>query len=243
MTILIFLIIALPDELLCVVFKYFSLKEIINKLRLVCRRWRRISESDMLWTNVCLDEWGITHLSEDQLKTIIQHARGFINFSVAYIDVKKRRVKETQSIAHAICNSLCLSRGLNYLNLSGQLVSNLTFLQGTCQLEYLILNDCIALKDVFPISFCKNLTFLSLNRVVIHEGELLQSVLPLSNLFFIAVKGNELSLESLKEMCKTLCKVSVLNLDFNTVNRSEFLSLASEFDINVNNAQIKGAVR
>ena len=93
-------------------------------------------------------------------------------------------------------------------------------------MEYLILNDCIALKDIFPISFCKNLTFLSLNRVVIHEGELLQSVLPLSNLFFQGVKGNELSLESLKEMCKTLCKLSVLNLDLNIVNQSEFFILS-----------------
>ena len=96
------------------------------------------------------------------------------------------------------------------MDLSGQLVSNQTFLQGTRQLEYLILNDCIALKDISPISFCKNLTFLSLNRVVIHEGELLQSVLPLSNLF-LGVKGNELSLESLTEMCKTLCKLYVFN--------------------------------
>ena len=190
------------------------------------RRWRRISESDMLWTNVCLDEWGITHFSEDQLKTIIKHARGFRNFSVAYIDVKKHRFKETQSAAPAICNSLCLSHGLNYLNLNGQLVSNLTFLQGTRQLEYLILNDCIALKDISPISLDKNLTFLLLNRVVIHEGELLQSVLPLSNLFFLGVKGNELSLESLKEMCKTLCKLSVLNLDLNIVNQSEFFILS-----------------
>ena len=180
----------------------------------------------MLWTNVCFDELcGITHLSEDQLKTIIKHARGFRYFSVAYIDVKKHRFKETQSTAHAICNSLCLSHGLNYLNLSGQLVSYLTFLQGTRQLEYLILNDCIAFKDISPISFCKNLTFLSLNRVVIQEGELLQSVLPLSNLFFLGVKGNELSLESLKEMCKTLCKLSVLNLDLDIVNRSEFCSV------------------
>ena len=116
------------------------------------------------------------------------------------------------------------------------MISNLTFLQGTRHLEYLILNDCIALKYISPISFCKNLTFLSLDRVVIHKGELLQSVLPLSNLFFLGVKGNELSLESLKELCKTLCKLSVLNLDLNIVNRSEFLSLASEFDITVNNA-------
>ena len=236
MTILIFLITALPDELLCVVFKYFSLKEIINKLGLVCRRWRRITESDILWTDVCLDEWGITHLSEDQLKTIIKHARGFRNFSVAYIDVKKHRFKETQSTAHAICNSLRLSHGLNCLNLSGQLVSNLTFLQGTRQLEYLILNDCIALKNISPFCFCKNSTFLSPNRVAIHEGELLQSELPLSNLFFLGIKGNELSLESPKEMRKTLWKLSVLNLDLNIVNRSEFLSLASEFNITVNNA-------
>ena len=225
MTILIFLITASPDELLCIVFKYFSPKEIINKLWFVCRRWRRISESDMLWTNVCLEEWGITHFSEDQLKTIIKHARGFRNFSVAYIDVNKHRFKETQSTAHTICKSLCLSHGLNYLNLSGQLVSNLTFLQGTRQLEYLILNYCTVLKDISPISFCKNLTFLSLKRAVIHEGELLQSVLPLSNLFFLGVKGNELSLESLKEMCKTLCKLSVLNLDLNIVNQSEFFIL------------------
>ena len=67
------------------------------------------------------------------------------------------------------------------------------------------------LKDISPISFCKNLTFLSLNRVLIHEGELLQSVLPLSNLFSLGVKGNKLSLESLKEMCKTLGKLSILN--------------------------------
>ena len=112
------------------------------------------------------------------------------------------------------------------------MVSNLT-LQGTRQLEYLILNDCIALKDTSPISFCKNLTFLSFNRVVIHEDELLQSVLPLSNMFFLGVKGKELSLGSLKEKCKTL---SVLNLDLNIANRSEFLSLASEFGITVNNA-------
>ena len=125
----------------------------------------------MLWTNVCLDEWGITQLSEDQFKTIIKHARGFRYFSVAYIDVKKYRFKETQSTGHAICNSLCLSHALNYFNLSGQLISNLTFLQGTRHLKYLILNDCVALKDISPISFCKNLTFLSLNRVVIHEGD------------------------------------------------------------------------
>ena len=74
-------------------------------------------------------------------------------------------------------------------------MSNLTFLQGTRQLEYLILNDCIALKDISPISFCKKLTFLSLNGVVIHGGKLLQSVLPLSNLFFFSVKGSEVSLE------------------------------------------------
>ena len=107
----------------------------------------------MLWTNVCLDEWGITHLSEDQLKRIIKHVRGLRNFSVAYIDVKKHRFKETQSTAHTICNSLCLSHGLNYLNLSGQLVSNLTFSHGMRQLQYLILNDCIALKDISPTSF------------------------------------------------------------------------------------------
>ena len=42
---------------------------------------------------------------------------------------------------------------------------------------YLILNNCIALKDISPISFCKILIFLSLNRIVIHEGELLQSII------------------------------------------------------------------
>ena len=77
----------------------------------------------MLWTNVCLDERGITHLSEDQLKRIIKHVRGFRNFSVANIDVKKHRFKETQSTAHTICNTLCLSHGLYYLNLNGHVLA------------------------------------------------------------------------------------------------------------------------
>ena len=42
---------------------YSSIAEIINKLKLIWRRRRRISESDMLWTNVCLDEYGTTHFS------------------------------------------------------------------------------------------------------------------------------------------------------------------------------------
>ena len=45
---------------------YSSIEGITSKLRFVCRRWRRISESDMLLTNVCLDEWGITHLIVQQ---------------------------------------------------------------------------------------------------------------------------------------------------------------------------------
>ena len=63
----------------------------------------------MLWTNVCLDEWGITHLSEDQLKTITKHAQVFRNFLVAFIDVKKHGLNETQSTAHTICNTMFVS--------------------------------------------------------------------------------------------------------------------------------------
>ena len=174
--ILIFLITALPDEPLCVVFKYLSLKEIKNKLRLVCRRWRLVSESDMLWSTVCLDEWGISYPIDEHLETITKHTGGLRYFSVAYIEVKLNPFKEPQATVHS-------SHGLKNVNLSGQSITNLSFLQGTCQLENLTLNDCFALKDISPISFCKKLTFLSLNGMIVSERELLECVLPLSNLF------------------------------------------------------------
>ena len=101
---------------------------------------------------------------------------GFRYFSVAYIEVKQNPFKEPQATVHS-------SHGLKNVDLSGQSISNLSFLQGTCQFEYLTVNDCFALKNIPPISFCKKLTFLSLNGMIVSERELFQCVLPLSNLF------------------------------------------------------------
>ena len=167
--IFIFLITALSDEPLCVVFKYLSFEEIKNKL-IVCRRWRLVSVSNTLWSTVSLDEWGISYPSLiEHLETITKHTRGFRYFSVAYIEVKQNPFKEPQATVHAVFNNLCLPHGLKNVNLSGQSISNLSFLKGTRQLEYLTLSDCFALKDISPISFCKKLTFLSLNGMIVSE--------------------------------------------------------------------------
>ena len=101
---------------------------------------------------------------------------GFRYFSVAYIEVKQNPFKEPQATVHS-------SHGLKNVNLSGQSISNLSFLRGMRQFEYLIVNDGFALKNKPPISFCKKLTFLSLNGMIVSERELLECVLPLSNLF------------------------------------------------------------
>ena len=99
LNIFIFLITALPDELLSVVFKYLVLK----------RLKRLVSESDMLWSTVCLDEWGISYLShKEHLETIMKHTRGFRYFLVAYIGVKQNPFKEPQATAHTIFNNSVL---------------------------------------------------------------------------------------------------------------------------------------
>ena len=123
----------------------------------------------MLWSTVCLDEWGISYLNEEHLETIMKHTRGFRYFSVAYIEVKQNPFKEPRAKVYAIFNDLFSSHGLKYVNLSSQSISHLSFLQGTRQLEYLTVSDCFALKDISPISFCKNWTFLSHNGIIVSE--------------------------------------------------------------------------
>ena len=133
---------------LYVVFKYLSLEEIKNKLKLVSRRWRRVCGSDMLWSNDCLDEWGICYPSEEHLETITKHTRGFRYFSVAYIEVKQNPFKEPQATVYVISKTVCPVDIWPFL------------LTRHAQVVYLTLNDCFALKDISPISLRKNLTFL-----------------------------------------------------------------------------------
>ena len=61
-----------------------------------------------------------------------------------------------------------------------------------------------------------------------------------SNLFFLSEKGSNLFLESLEKIYTILCELLSLNKDLNIEDRSEFSSLASEFDITVNNASLNG---
>ena len=58
-------------------------------------------------------------------------AKGLRYFLVPCIEVKQNPFKEPQSTVHALFNNLCLSHGLKYVNLSGQSISSLSFLQGT----------------------------------------------------------------------------------------------------------------
>jgi hypothetical protein len=147
----------------------------------------------MLWTNVCLDEWPVSHLNEEQFKSIMKHARGFVCFSVAYIDIggKPKERTDDPNSQPSIFNCLSFSYTLEYADLSGQLVSDLNFLRSTPRLEYLFLNDCLELHDISEVCFCNSLTYLSLNRVIVSENKLVQSVLSLSKPVFLGIKGNK----------------------------------------------------
>ena len=54
---------------------------------------------------------------------------------------------------------------------------------------------------------------------------------------FLGMKGNKLSLKLLE---KNLCQLLFPNVDLNIEDRSEFLSLASEFDITLDNTSLNG---
>ena len=83
----------------------------------------------------CRDEWGISYLSDEHLETITKHTRGFRYFSVTYIEVKKNPFEEPQATVHAILKvQFRLSHGLRNVNLSGQSICTLSYLQGTHQL-------------------------------------------------------------------------------------------------------------
>ena len=99
------------------------------------------------------------------------------------------------------------------------------------------LNDCFALDNTSPIYLRKNLTSFSLYGMIVSECELLQCQI---KSVFLGEKGSNLFLESLEKICAILCELLSLNKDLNIEDRSESLSLASEFGITVNNTSLSG---
>ena len=158
---------ALSDEILVVVFRHFSLKEIVGTLSKVSKRWWNISQTDGLWHTLPLDKWNVCHLTEAQFLNIVSHSRAFSHFSMSYVDVKV-----SQSRLNAILqNSLRVAHKLTHLDLSGQPKRNLNCLPNqkseAAGLEVLILNDCLYINEnSFRESIIKrmgNINILSMN--------------------------------------------------------------------------------
>lgn len=61
--------------------------------------------------------------------------------------------------------------------------------------------------------------------VIIALKKLTQSVLPLSKLVLLGIKGNRLSLESLRKLCNALPKLLFLCADFSAEDHLEAVSL------------------
>ena len=124
-------------------------------LCLVSRRWRHIvNNNNILWSCLLLDEWHIRYLNEEQFINIMSHSSGFRYLSIKYIEM---RTSETK-LETLLGNSLGFSKHLRYLDLSGQPISSLNFLQiESSPLETLILNDCQKLNTCCSTTILKQL--------------------------------------------------------------------------------------
>ena len=105
----------------CQTFKAFTVKEIVSTLCLVCKRWKRISHTNMLWRMFPLDEWGINYLSESNLLNIMSHSSGFVYLSMKYIQIQSTAINVLQ-------NSLGHTTKLVHLDFSGMPITSIVSL-------------------------------------------------------------------------------------------------------------------
>lgn len=203
------------------------------KIRIVCSWWRRVSENNLLWKNICLDEWPIYTLKMEHLEYIMSHAKGFRLFSLAYTKLLGYRGEVDVSAPHCLISGLSTSCNLVYVNLSGQFILNIDFVRHTPKLEYLFINECFMIKDIIQVRHCKELAYFSFNRVMISEDEekLIQPILALPKLVLLGMKDNQISLYTMRKFCNGLPKLLFLNAKFSAEDIQEAKSLASQYDI------------
>lgn len=77
--------IALPDDIMVKIFMSFTVKDILNRLCLVCKRWKAIWNSFQLWRILPLDNWSVKCLNKGNLLSILAHSSGFECLSINYI--------------------------------------------------------------------------------------------------------------------------------------------------------------
>ena len=129
----------------------------------------------------------------------MSHSPGFIHFSLRYIEIAEVNVK-SMAILH---KSLACSNKLEYLDLSGQPITSISFLlQGpVLPIRTLILNDCTKIRTndiVTVIMQLEKLETLSLNRVDMSVREAVAIACSQPSLFMLGLVGIEFSLSEVK---------------------------------------------
>lgn len=210
------------------------MREIVTSLSRVSKRWRRISDSNCLWTFLHLDEWNIQYITEEHLKSIMSHSPGFIHFSLRYIEIVEVNVK-SMAILH---KSLACSSKLEYLDLSGQPITSIRFLlrQGpVLPIRTLILNDCTKIRTndiVAVIMQLQKLETLSLNRVGISAREAVAIACSQPSLFMLGLVGIKFSLSDVRYILEHNGPF-FLEMSRFSIDEPILRSLESEFDTSI----------
>ena len=207
--------IALPDDIMVKIFMSFTVKDILNRLCLVCKRWKASSNSHQLWRILPLDNWSVKCLNKGNLLSILAHSSGYECLSINYIKLPELSYTILQ-------NSLIRASKLVYLDLSGQPIMNIDFIrmEKVPPLVTLILDDCLNFytgseQFIDIIRLLKNLRYLSLNRVSLSQRQAITIAKARPELFLLGLSGTH-----------GLCSRDVLNILQSCNVRLHFLQLS-----------------
>ena len=163
--------IALPDDIMVKIFMSFIVKDILNHLCLVGKRWKAISNSHQLWRILPLDNWKVKCHNKGNLLCILAHSSGFKCLSINYIKLPELSYIFLQ-------NSLIRASKLVHLNMSGKPIMNIDFIrmEKVPPLVTLILDGCLNLytgseQFIDIIRLLTNLRSLALNRVSLSQRQ------------------------------------------------------------------------
>ena len=228
--------IALPDDIMVKIFMSFTVKDILNCLCLVCKRWKAISKSHQLWRILPLDNCKVKCLNKGNLLSILAHSSGFECLSINYIELPELSYTILQ-------NSLIRASKLVYLDLSGQPLMNIDFIrmEKVPPLVTLTLDDYLNLytgSEQFMdiIRLLTNLRYLSLNRVSLSQRQAITIAKAQPELFLLGLSGAHglCSRDVLTILQSCNVRLHFLQLSPYLNHKEALRDLCSEYDVTVN---------
>ena len=118
----------LPDELLVMIFSHLENEELALNARNVCRRWKKLADSEVLWENYILDSYPLA------TKNVVELIQNMPSLKKYYNEIE---IEGHEEVFHALATNSKLLKDLSVPRITLPLLSLKTLFDNLPNLESL----------------------------------------------------------------------------------------------------------